>query len=88
MVRRMTSRRFPLRSLAVVAVSAAVLLLSGRIAKDYCAFGFGGFQCNSPFQGYGEALFMAVLASPAVLGGAAIVFLWRLVLWLRAARIS
>lgn len=83
----MTSRRFPYASIAVIALSAVGLAVSGTISGRYCAFGFGGFQCNSPFTGHGGTLLAAVAVSVAALAAAGAVFLWRFVRWLRAARI-
>ena len=83
MVGPMRTRPFPIISLALAAGSAVVLAVSTTIYERHCAFGFGGFQCNSPAAGYGDMLITASLAAFAVLIIALLVAAWRLVAWFR-----
>ena len=80
----MTARPFPYISIATATISTAVLTVSNTLYERYCAFGFGGFQCNSPVAGYGDLLLTATLASLAVLVVSAAIAAWRLIAWLRA----
>jgi hypothetical protein len=79
----MRARPFPLLSLAVTAISAVVLAASSTISGRHCAFGFGGFQCNSPFAGYGDILLSGTLGALAVLIVTVPIAAWRLIAWLR-----
>jgi hypothetical protein len=79
----MRARPFPLISFAVTAISAVVLATSSTISGRHCAFGFGGFQCNSPFAGYGDILLIGTLGALAVLIVAVPIAAWRLVAWMR-----
>ncbi|RFZ87990.1 hypothetical protein D0Y60_09025 [Shinella sp. WSJ-2] len=80
----MNTRPFPIASIALTVTSAAILTLSSGITERHCAFGFGGFQCNSPFAGYGDMLLIATVTSLVVLAASAAVAIWRLIVWFRA----
>lgn len=49
-------RRFPSISLSLLAVALLGVIWIDEIASSYCAFGFGGFQCNAPYSGWGGSL--------------------------------
>ncbi|AOF90124.1 hypothetical protein [Sinorhizobium sp. RAC02] len=80
----MRARPFPYISIAAAAISTVVLNVSNTIQQRHCAFGFGGFQCNSPFSGYGETLLTTTLASFAVLVVSAAIAAWKLIAWFRS----
>lgn len=84
MVVPMRARPFPILSFAFAAAAAVILAVSSTISERHCAFGFGGFQCNSPFAGYGDMLLIATVTSLVVLAASAAVAIWRLIAWLRA----
>ncbi len=79
----MRLRPFPIASFALAAIAAVVLAISSTIYERHCAFGFGGFQCNSPVAGYGDMLITTNLTAFAVLIIALLVAAWRLVVWFR-----
>jgi hypothetical protein len=80
----MRARPFPSISIAMTVASAAVLATSSTISGRHCAFGFGGFQCNSPFSGYGDMLLTGTLGALAVLIVTVPIAAWRLIAWMRA----
>ncbi|WP_296775412.1 hypothetical protein [Variovorax sp.] len=65
-------------------VLAVVLTASNTIYERYCAFGFGGFQCNDPVSGYGSALITTSLVSIALLVVSAAIAVWKLIAWARS----
>ncbi|WP_431512399.1 hypothetical protein [Variovorax sp. DAIF25] len=65
-------------------VLAVVLTASNTIYERYCAFGFGGFQCNDPVSGYGSALITTSLVSLALLVVSAAIAVWKLIAWARS----
>jgi hypothetical protein len=67
-----------------VAIAAAALAAASTLAERHCAFGFGGFQCNSPVAGWGDAILVTTLAALATLALAAPIAAFRLIGWLRA----
>lgn len=80
----MSTRPFPFASIALTAIAAVILAVSSTISERNCAFGFGGFQCNSPVAGYGDMLLIASLGAFAMLIIALPVAAWRLIAWFRA----
>jgi len=82
----MKTRPFPATSVTVTAILAIVLAISSTISTSYCAFGFGGFQCNEPFAGYGGLLAMVTFISLPLLVVSAAIAAWRLIAWLRVQR--
>lgn len=59
------------------------------INVNFCAFGFGGFQCNPPFSGFGGALMIASVALwLVVLPVLAAVWLYRVWGWRRRLKKS
>lgn len=80
----MSARPFPTASIAATVILAAVLAASSTISSSHCAFGFGGFQCNEPFAGYGGMLFMTTLVAIPSLVVSAAVAVWKLVAWFRS----
>ncbi|MCJ8053265.1 hypothetical protein GB928_015500 [Shinella curvata] len=80
----MSTRPFPVASIALTAIAAVILAVSSTISERHCAFGFGGFQCNSPVAGYGDMLLIASLGAFAMLIIALPVAAWRLIAWFRA----
>jgi hypothetical protein len=80
----MRARSFPYISFAAAVLSAVVLTVSSTIYQRHCAFGFGGFQCNSPVAGYGDTLLTTTLASLTVLVVSAAIAAWKLIVWLRS----
>lgn len=84
MVGPMQARPFPILSFALAAIAAVILAVSSTISERHCAFGFGGFQCNSPVAGYGDMLLIASLAAFAMVIIALPVAAWRLIAWFRA----
>ncbi|MGQ2992669.1 MAG: hypothetical protein EPO53_02605 [Variovorax sp.] len=80
----MSTKRFPTISIAVTVVLAVVLTASNTIYERYCAFGFGGFQCNDPVSGYGSALITTSLVSIALLVVSAAIAVWKLIAWARS----
>jgi hypothetical protein len=80
----MSAKRFPTISIAVTVVLAVVLTASNTIYERYCAFGFGGFQCNDPVSGYGSALITTSLVSLALLVVSAAIAVWKLIAWARS----
>ena len=84
MVGPMRAPPFPFVSLAMAVAATVILMISSTISERHCAFGFGGFQCNSPVAGYCDMLLTATLTSLAVLAVSAAIATWRLIAWLRA----
>ena len=80
----MKTRPFPATSVTVTAILAIVLAISSTISTSYCAFGFGGFQCNDPVSGYGSALITTSLVSLALLVVSAAIAVWKLIAWARS----
>lgn len=79
----MSGKSFPTMSIAVTVISAAVLATSSTIYTSHCTFGFGGFQCNSPFAGYADILLIITFVSLLVLIVSAAIAAWKLIVWLR-----
>lgn len=75
--------RFPLWSGVACAASVLLAGILWHINSTYCAFGFGGFQCNHPFSGRGDQLAMATAAVWLIMPVSFIVWNWRLVRWRR-----
>jgi hypothetical protein len=84
MVGPMRTRTFPITSLALAAIAAVIVAVSSTLSERHCAFGFGGFQCNSPLAGYGDMLLFATLAAFALLIVALPIAAWRLIAWFSA----
>lgn len=80
----MRARPFPMMSIAVTVIAAAALATSSTIYQRYCAFGFGGFQCNSPVAGYGDMLLTTTLVSLPLLVVSAAIAMWKLIAWFRS----
>ncbi|MDR2335595.1 MAG: hypothetical protein LBE61_19175 [Burkholderiaceae bacterium] len=79
----MSGKPFPTISIAVTVISAAVLATSSTIYTNHCTFGFGGFQCNSPFAGYADMLLIVTFVSLLVLIVSAAIATRKLIVWLR-----
>ncbi|QAZ45956.1 hypothetical protein C1M53_26595 [Mesorhizobium sp. Pch-S] len=74
-------RRFPSISLSLLAVALLGAIWMDEITSSYCAFGFGGFQCNAPFIGWGSSLAVTGLVLLAACLVLALTTIWGVFCW-------
>lgn len=78
--------RLPYISLTLLVAALLAAFWVEEVTSSYCAFGFGGFQCNAPYSGWGSALFVADLVLLGASALLACVTAWQVFQWLRAGR--
>lgn len=74
-------RRFPSISLSLLAVALLGAIWINEITSGYCAFGFGGFQCNAPYSGWGGSLAVIGLVLLVAFLALALTTIWRVIRW-------
>lgn len=78
--------KFPVLGLAGLCFSLLALLALHLINTKYCAFGFGGFQCTSPFLGWGSFLISLSLLFLMLIQVFLAISLWQVLHWFRLTR--
>lgn len=51
------------------------------VPEAYCAFGFGGFNCNAPYSGWGEILLIVMLVLMGSIAILALAAAWLIFRW-------
>jgi hypothetical protein len=79
-------RRFPYISLIMLVAALVATFWVEEVTSTHCAFGFGGFQCNEPYEGWRSALFALGLVLVGASALLVCVAAWQVFRWWRAGR--
>jgi len=80
--------RFPTLSVSVFVLSIALTVISTWLSSTYCAFGFGGFQCNGAVGEIAGLLFAWSMLAVVLIPLSFMVAVWRIVRWRRGRPIK
>lgn len=77
--------KFPFWTSGLTALLLVLSLAMWHVNATYCAFGFGGFQCNDPFLGAGDLVLFFTIALILITPVTFVVLVYRLARWWRNA---